>query len=220
VTDRLSREFAGAVKGRGARRWPAAIALLALGISYFFVPEFLRVGPPWLLLAVSVVLLIPLFLAHSRGYHLIALWLGRVAVLLVTLAVALSAIFLLTRLPGGKIPGSTLLRDAGFVWFANIVAFALCYWEIDAGGPSVRCLGQYVSTDFLFPQFQQDPEKATATWMPELIDYLFLAFNTSTAFSPTDTPVLSRRAKVLQMCQSLISLVVVAVLAGRAINTL
>ncbi len=57
-------------------------------------------------------------------------------------------------------------------------------------------------------------------WSPGFVDYLFLAFNTSTAFSPTDTAVLSRRAKVLTMAQSLISLAVVAVLIDRAVNTL
>ena len=55
-------------------------------------------------------------------------------------------------------------------------------------------------------------------WSPGFIDYLFLAFNTSTAFSPTDTLVLSRHAKVLMMVQSLISLLVLAVLAAAAIN--
>ncbi|WP_284199208.1 hypothetical protein [Alicyclobacillus sacchari] len=50
------------------------------------------------------------------------------------------------------------------------------------------------------------------------MDYLFLAFNTSTAFSPTDTAALSQRIKVLMMTQSSISLVVVAVIAARAIN--
>jgi hypothetical protein len=29
-------------------------------------------------------------------------------------------------------------------------------------------------------------------WSAGLVDYLFLAFNTSTAFSPTDSPILSR----------------------------
>ena len=47
------------------------------------------------------------------------------------------------------------------------------------------------------------------------MDYLFLAFNTSTAFSPTDTAVLSRWAKVGMMLQSLISLMIVALLAAR-----
>jgi hypothetical protein len=47
-----------------------------------------------------------------------------------------------------------------------------------------------------------------------------LAFYTSTAFSPTDTAFLSRRAKVLMMVQALLSLVILAVLVSRAINAL
>jgi hypothetical protein len=59
-----------------------------------------------------------------------------------------------------------------------------------------------------------------AAWSPEFVDYLFLAFNTSTAFSPTDSPILSRWAKLLTMLQSMISLIVVIVLAARAVNIL
>lgn len=55
-------------------------------------------------------------------------------------------------------------------------------------------------------------------WSPQFIDYLFLAFNTSTAFSPTDTPVLSRWAKVLTMVQAIIAMATIATLAARAIN--
>ncbi len=69
------------------------------------------------------------------------------------------------------------------------------------------------------PQQQQDDDELVEGWSPGFIDYLFLAFNTATAFSPTDTLVLSRRMKLLMMVQSLISLLVVAVLAARAINT-
>ena len=57
-------------------------------------------------------------------------------------------------------------------------------------------------------------------WRPGFVDYLFLAFNTSTAFSPTDCPVLSTWAKILMMVQSLISLTTVALLAARAVNIL
>ncbi len=63
-------------------------------------------------------------------------------------------------------------------------------------------------------------EAGQLDWSPNFIDYLFLAFNTSTAFSPTDVPVLSRWAKILMMLQSLISLLIVALLAARAINIL
>jgi uncharacterized membrane protein len=57
-------------------------------------------------------------------------------------------------------------------------------------------------------------------WAPNFIDYLFLAFNTSTAFSPTDVPVLTRWAKILTMLQSLLSLLIIALLAARAVNIL
>jgi hypothetical protein len=59
-----------------------------------------------------------------------------------------------------------------------------------------------------------------SSWSPNFFDYLFLAFNTSTALSPTDTPVLARWAKLLMMVQGTISLAVVALLAGRAVNIL
>ena len=57
-------------------------------------------------------------------------------------------------------------------------------------------------------------------WYPGFIDYLFLAFNHSTAFSPTDTGILSRKAKVLVMIQASISLMAVAVIIAKAINAL
>ena len=63
-------------------------------------------------------------------------------------------------------------------------------------------------------------EMGVHTWSPNFFDYLYLAFNTSTAFSPTDTPVLARWGKVLMMLQSVISLTVLALLAARAVNIL
>ena len=78
--------------------------------------------------------------------------------------------------------------------------------------------------DFLFPQMTLDAEKrhelGIGDWTPTFVDYLFLAFNTSTAFSPTDTAVLKPRAKWLMMLQAIISLVIIALLAGRAVNIL
>ena len=95
----------------------------------------------------------------------------------------------------------------------------------DAGGsgaraPSIR-RGAHTEGAFLFPQMTQySKTSAENNWSPGFIDYLFIAFNTSTAFSPSDTPVLSRWAKVLTMLQSAISLIIVALLASRAIGIL
>ena len=98
-------------------------------------------------------------------------------------------------------------------------------WRLDSGGPHGReSRAGHAAGAFLFPQMTMMPEARAAaeqdTSSPNFLDYLFLAFNTSTAFSPTDSPVLSRWAKVLMMLQATISLVVIALLAGRAVNIL
>jgi uncharacterized membrane protein len=78
----------------------------------------------------------------------------------------------------------------------------------------------HASEDFLFPQIDMQDGKRAVGWASGFLDYLFLAFNTSAAFSPTDTLVLSRRAKVLTMVQSVLSLIVIVVLVGWALNVL
>jgi hypothetical protein len=50
------------------------------------------------------------------------------------------------------------------------------------------------------------------------VDYLFLSYNTATAFSPTDTLPLTIRAKLLMMLQSALSLATILVVVSRAIN--
>jgi len=62
--------------------------------------------------------------------------------------------------------------------------------------------------------------RARLNWKPRFLDYLFLSFTNATAFSPTDTMPLSRKAKVLMMAESLKSLVTIALIAGRAVNIL
>ena len=100
-----------------------------------------------------------------------------------------------------------------------IVVFGLWYWELDGGGPVARIQRGYAPTDLLFPQNQQGGSLAEG-WSPAFVDYFFVAFNASSAFSPTDTLVLSQRTKLLMMLQSLSSIVMLAILAARAINTL
>jgi hypothetical protein len=98
----------------------------------------------------------------------------------------------------------------------NVLIFALWYWEVDGGGPGRRPKTDCPPTDFLFPQ-QTDPQ-LRAGWAPEYFDYVFLAFATSTAFSPTDTMVLSRRAKLLMMVQALTALLLIGLAVSRAVN--
>jgi len=204
----------------GVARWPATLAVLLIGTIFFFISSKYTVGPSWVVLAVTAALLIPLWATRRRGMHH---WTRAIALALngvLTLAVASSAILLLVRLSTGETQSLALLRDASLIWGVNIVVFALWYWNLDAGGPAKRHPGKHASSDFAFPQQQQDDDGEVEGWSPGFTDYLFLAFNTSTAFSPTDALVLARRMKVLMMLQSAISLLIVAVLAARAINTI
>jgi hypothetical protein len=63
-------------------------------------------------------------------------------------------------------------------------------------------------------------EFAPPDWRPLYIDYLSLAFNTATAFSPTDVLPLTQRAKALMMLESAISLLTLVLVAARAVNVI
>lgn len=200
-------------------RWPAAVALLAVGAVYAAVSTELTLGPRLLLPGLVVLLVVALMSAHLGGRHLLARRFALALVALVTVAVAASALLLILMSLGGGTSAPALLGDATLIWAMNVVTFAVWYWEIDGGGPASRRRDRHASEDFLFPQIARGGGEAR-DWSPGFVDYLFLAFNTSTAFGPTDTAILSRRAKVLTMAQSLISLAVVVVLIGRAVGTL
>jgi hypothetical protein len=201
-------------------RWPAFVAMMAVALLYFALPERLSVGPSWGLLAVVILLLIPIISTYKLGHYNITRILTFVANGAITLALIGSLVLLVQGLPHHKDPPGTLLFSAGALWITNVLVFALWYWKLDAGGPLGRDQpGGASRSSFLFPQMVRQSD-ADRSWSPEFIDYLFLAFNTSTAFSPTDTAVLSRWAKAAMMLQSLISLSIIALLAARAVNVL
>jgi len=192
--------------------------MMAAGCVYWALPERLSVGPGWGLFAVILVLLIPTVISNRRGDYHIARMLTFTANGAITIAMIGSLAFLIEGLPKHRDPPQTLLRSAVALWITNVLVFALWYWKLDAGGPlgRERSKGR-IESSFLFPQMLADEK---SSWSPNFMDYLFLAFNTSTAFSPTDTAVLSRWAKAGMMTQSLISLSIIALLAARAVNIL
>ena len=201
-------------------RWPAFVAMLAAAGVYLALPEPLSVGPSWLLLAVIVLLMIPITISARRGDHGVTRILTFVGNTIITLAMIAALVRLLQGIPEHLEAPRALLRSAIALWLTNIVISALWYWKLDAGGPLRRELPNgMASSAFLFPQMTRKPG-GDPSWVPNFVDYLFLAFNTSTAFSPTDTAVLSRWAKLGTMLQSLISLTIIALLAARAVNIL
>jgi hypothetical protein len=204
-------------------RWPAVLVLIALGGLYAALPSSLLVGTPrWLILVVVLVLLVPAVISHRQGMHSLNQVLGYILNGVVTAGMIWSLALLIRALPTQRATPQELLRSAAALWVSNILVFASWYWRLDAGGPHQRALRPgHADGAFLFPQMTMKREARMAeAWSPTFVDYLFLAFNTSTAFSPTDSPVLSRWAKTLMMLQSMISLLVIALLAARAVNIL
>ena len=206
--------------------WPPLVAMLAIGGLYAALPASLLAGAPrWLLVAIVVCLLVPMLILHYIGNHALHQTLGYVLNSVVTAALIFSLALLLWEVTQHEVTPPQLLRSAASLWLANILIFASWYWRLDGGGPHerARTVG-HSDGAFLFPQMTMPPEAKAAAgekeWEPNFVDYLFLAFNTSTAFSPTDVPVLSRWAKSIMMVQALISLLVIALLAGRAVNIL
>lgn len=206
-------------------RWPAIFALLGVCGLRLALPNALSIGPRWLLFLVVGVLMVPTVLTRRGGSHRWNQLLGYLLNGVVTLDMLWSLGLLLKALPAHTESPQLLLRSAAALWIANILVFASWYWRLDAGGPHARDLrSTHIDGAFLFPQMTlSDDTRAAmgdANWSPRFVDYLFVAFNTSTAFSPTDAPVLDRWAKVLMMTQSLISFTTVAFLAARAVNIL
>lgn len=112
----------------------------------------------------------------------------------------------------------TLLLDVGLMAVSNILVFSIWYWIIDP--PGVEEITRADKPwDFLFSQ-RGSRLPHYESWAPRYVDYLFVAFTTSFAFSPTDTLPLTRRAKLLMLLQAAISVVTLTAIAGSSINIL
>jgi hypothetical protein len=205
-------------------RWPAVFALFAIVGLRVALPRSLAASPAWVPLLAVTMLVIPTILARQMRRYQLNRWLGFVITGIVTLDMVWSLTLLVASLPAHRLAPTILLRSSAVLWISNILIFASWYWRLDAGGPNARDRrAVHGEGSFLFPQMTldaSDPDSPAHGWSPGFVDYLFLAFNTSTAFSPTDVPVLSRWAKLLMMLQSCISLATLALLAARAVNIL
>lgn len=187
-----------------------------------FLPERYIFGTRWLIPALEMVLVL-LLLQTTPRKSVFRSPKRHLNVLLLLGVVALGNIYALSRvasqlLEGGRVnDGKALILTAINIYLTNIVIFALLYWEMDAGGPGHRQQADDIERDFLFPQSQLP---SLGRWRPTFIDYLYVSSTNATAFSPTDTMPLSRRAKMLMLFQALVSLVVIALVAARAVNIL
>jgi hypothetical protein len=206
-------------------RWQAVLALLAVGGIYLALPHSLVVGPTWLLPVVIIVLVTPTIVAHRLGRYSLNRALGLVTSSVITLALIASVVLLVLGVPAHKDAPLALLRSGAELWLTNVLVFAVWYWRLDGGGPTKRQQRrEFGSRSFVFPQMQIEKIERSrfecTGWRPLFIDYLFIAWTTSSTFGPTDAPLLARWAKIFTMLQIAISLTIVIVLISRAIGVL
>jgi hypothetical protein len=232
--------YSSSIHVRALDYWAVRVTGIAVVVLQFLIINDLSLGPAWLVPAVVIAIMIPISIETTLSQRLArravsdAEWetvrsdRRRIWWLILALAAIISvangfALLHLVKALLASTPqnGRSLLLDSLNIWATNVIVFALWYWSLDRGGPAMQALNREAVPEFAF-QFSPAPPDAqgAAKTMPAFIDYLFLSFTNSTAFSPTDTLPLSERMKLLMMLQASLSLLTVALVAARAVGIL
>jgi hypothetical protein len=209
--------------GGAEARWPMAGAILSAMLLTALLPDDVRLGPAWALPLIEGVLLVAVIAADPgsitrRSRELRALSIALVSVLVV--GALWSTVQLIDALVhGGPQTNSAedLLEAGSIVWLSNCIAFTLLYWELDGGGAAARAHERPRYPDLAFPQ-QLNPIIGPPGWRPRFVDYVYLSFTNSTAFSPTDVMPLAPWAKLAMAVQATISLAILGLVIARAVN--
>ena len=131
----------------GEARWPMAGAVLAAIVLTILLPDAVRVGPRWLLPVVEGLLLVMLVVADPVTISRRSRELRSVSIVLVSVLVLATlwstGLLIHDLIEGGPETNSAsdLLEAGSAIWFSNIIAFSLLYWEMDGGGAAARAHG-------------------------------------------------------------------------------
>ena len=208
---------------RDESRWSPAFAIILVLFLMATLPGHVTALPVWVSYLAALAVLVPMAVVALTARN--TLWLGIERTIIILLASAYVAntiaeladmIGVITLHPSGN-NAFSLLSSSVAIWVANVLMFSLLYWQIDRGGPHARASKSSAKPDWVFPQ-PATPEDLPPDWRPLFLDYLYLGYNTATAFSPTDALPLTRRAKMLMMIESTISLLTMVIIVARAIN--
>lgn len=190
------------------RDWGESGALFLCVVLFAGLRDRYTLGPPAATVALGILLaavfLLSLFwtIRGNRTANRAVMAVG--ALILATgVALSLAKIVYLVIYQAATIDPIRLIQSALLIWVGNVIVFAIIY----------HIIGE---REFAFPR----PEQQSTGQPMNFLDYVFLSFTTATAFSPTDTPPLSTRTRMFMMVESIISLLVIAIAAARAINIL
>jgi hypothetical protein len=210
---------------RHESRWPPAVAIVVVLVLLASLRGHVFVIPVWVSHLAAIVALTSMAAVAITNGHVRWLRIERAVILFWAAVYGVNTLAELTDMLGVTTfhpPGRnvfSLMSSSVAIWIANVLAFSLLYWQMDRGGPAARASGVSPRPDWVFPQ-PAAPEDLPAGWRPHFLDYLFLAYNTATSFSPADVSPLTHRAKMLMMAESMISLLTTVIVLSRAINAL
>ena len=225
--DTTSVSPAGKTPRVGERRAPMALAVLAVAVLSLLIPDDFRISHataiiyPVMLVGFLVVLIVGDPGRIDREQRWLRYTTGAL-ILVITMVTAFEVLRLVVGILQNRkwATPSQLLGIGAIVIVTNMIAFALWFWHMDAGGPAARAHGRpEPRRAFVFPETGL-PELEGTHWYPEFIDYLALSFNTCTAFSPTDVSAVRHWAKLMMILESSLSLTMVTLVVARAINAL
>jgi len=210
---------------RTASRLEAILIVIAIAGLIALLPRRYAIMPNWFAYLGTVCMVAPMLVGAVmrdtpvlRRVERVAEFVAVGVALAFNLINLLVAAYNLVENPGKLEPVPLFYTSVG-IWSGNVLIFTLIYWLVDGGGPDVRLSGKVKYPDFVFPAME-DTEHVPPGWRPDIIDYLFLGFTTSTAFSPTEAMPVTSRAKLLVILQSSIALITIAIVAARTINIL
>ncbi len=216
-------------------RWPSVVALVVALALYAALPNDFLGSQRFVVVVFGVALLVPLVVTNPHRLtrrSSFTKWISIALVCGLVVANQLTIVLLIIALAvDGVDDAHGLLLAAVQVWVANVIAFALLYWELDRGGPVTRTMTARVdlpAADLRFPQDVDDDavtevaarSSVVRDWMPRFVDYFYTALSTSMAFSATDAMPLSPRFKLLMALQAFGGFVILALVIARSVSIL
>jgi len=201
---------------------------------YAFLPNELVGSLRFLVVGAGIALLIPLIVVNPHRLTRQSPWSRIISIVLplvLVLANQVALVLLVFKLVSGRHDAPGLLLAALQVWVANVIGFALLYWEIDRGGPVTRTTWartELPAADFRFSQDEDHDaiaevaagSAAILDWTPRFVDYFYTSLSNSMAFSASDAMPLSQRVKLLMGLQAFGGFVILALVIARSVGIL